>query len=355
MSDVFGYSIPLGPNGRAFSFTLPADFNEQDANALIVMLPTLLSNAAVKETHIDVAIPNDFMYHRPTFGGDPLHVAANCKCSMLPVDEDMSSKPENIDISNEQVRDEGISKNGHADDNKLPNVDALLSDNGANDNKHEPISENAIVDAIDTALESVDEKPIRVPANVEPLPVGRWSRDYDACIDCGRTDRTHMAKGRCKRCDASFRKRLNRAKTKPVAVPANSTPLPQSRPSTDYEDQRRRIEEQSAGKSKAPAATVAKTAPVREPETVATPNGKPAWPLKGVSRDQAVEIVRLIAPKLKTQMTLDEMAVNIGENVDDVRKVYDTFKTDIDRANGYGANSNTAEIFKQTIDRRYGA
>ena len=110
------------------------------------------------------------------------------------------------------------------------------------------------------------------------------------------------------------------------------------------------IEAQTAGKSKTPApvqATVG-AAPAQYPAT----NGKPAWPLRNITRGAAVEIVGIIAPKLKTQMTLDEIAVNCGLDVDHVSKVYDTFKSDIDKANSYGGN--TAEIFKQAMVRRYG-
>ena len=32
-----------------------------------------------------------------------------------------------------------------------------------------------------------------------------WARDYDACIDCGTTERPHVAHGRCKRCDDRWR------------------------------------------------------------------------------------------------------------------------------------------------------
>jgi hypothetical protein len=35
--------------------------------------------------------------------------------------------------------------------------------------------------------------------------VSRWSAHYDACIDCGTTERPHRASGRCKRCDDRWR------------------------------------------------------------------------------------------------------------------------------------------------------
>jgi hypothetical protein len=34
-----------------------------------------------------------------------------------------------------------------------------------------------------------------------------WARAYDACIDCGTTERPHRARGRCKRCDDRWRYR----------------------------------------------------------------------------------------------------------------------------------------------------
>jgi hypothetical protein len=33
----------------------------------------------------------------------------------------------------------------------------------------------------------------------------RWAREYDACVNCGRTDRPHNAHGLCKRCDDNRR------------------------------------------------------------------------------------------------------------------------------------------------------
>lgn len=34
---------------------------------------------------------------------------------------------------------------------------------------------------------------------------GRWATHYDACIDCGTTERPHRAHGRCNRCDDRWR------------------------------------------------------------------------------------------------------------------------------------------------------
>jgi hypothetical protein len=370
MSDVFAYSIPLGPNGRAFSFTLPADFNEQDANALIVMLPTLLSNAAVKETQIDVAIPNDFMYHRPTFGGDPLHVAANCKCSMLPVDEDMSSKPEKIDISVEHVRAEGISTNGHADDNKPVETELLLSDNAANDNKPEPVAEvnpaNSrgleSVEAIDISPERVDEKPKSKPGNFEPLPPGKWSRDYDKCQSptCNTPHARHDAKGYCLNCSKARYKRERKAKlraknaaidTSPKRV--DETPAPStngaSRPSVDYESQRKLIEAQTAGKSRADASTNGTAATVQKPvqSTVQSAVRKAPWPLKDVPRDEALRYCARYRIYFSTNMPLDEIAVREGLDKEKFRKVADTFRKDIEHA-------VVAPDFVESLERAWG-
>lgn len=37
------------------------------------------------------------------------------------------------------------------------------------------------------------------------LPAGRWSRKFDACIKCGRTEVRHVANGRCASCDKRWR------------------------------------------------------------------------------------------------------------------------------------------------------
>ena len=37
------------------------------------------------------------------------------------------------------------------------------------------------------------------------LAPGRWAGDYDACIDCGTSERPHRAHGRCKRRDDRWR------------------------------------------------------------------------------------------------------------------------------------------------------
>jgi hypothetical protein len=35
-----------------------------------------------------------------------------------------------------------------------------------------------------------------------------WSRAFDACIDCGTTEKKHHAKGRCKNCDMKYRRAI---------------------------------------------------------------------------------------------------------------------------------------------------
>jgi len=44
--------------------------------------------------------------------------------------------------------------------------------------------------------------------------IGRWSRDYDACIECGTTDREHGSLGLCVNCYARhfWRKKHSRIK-----------------------------------------------------------------------------------------------------------------------------------------------
>ena len=42
---------------------------------------------------------------------------------------------------------------------------------------------------------------------------GRWSRKHDCCIDCGRTDRKHGARGRCSTCKAKFDRQQKRCMT----------------------------------------------------------------------------------------------------------------------------------------------
>lgn len=47
-----------------------------------------------------------------------------------------------------------------------------------------------------------ERAPARVSAIAEPgeAPTKRWSPNYDACVDCGKTDSQHHARGLCKRC-----------------------------------------------------------------------------------------------------------------------------------------------------------
>lgn len=59
----------------------------------------------------------------------------------------------------------------------------------------------ALVKVADGAAET--EGPKRT-AGVEPLK-GRWSRKFDACIECGRTEIQHVARGRCSSCDKRWR------------------------------------------------------------------------------------------------------------------------------------------------------
>lgn len=41
-------------------------------------------------------------------------------------------------------------------------------------------------------------------------PIARWSRDHDACVNCGRTTFQHMSHGYCRSCHSTYRRRLAR-------------------------------------------------------------------------------------------------------------------------------------------------
>jgi hypothetical protein len=42
---------------------------------------------------------------------------------------------------------------------------------------------------------------------------GRWSRDYDACVDCGETDKPYAGHGRCERCRSKARVAARKAES----------------------------------------------------------------------------------------------------------------------------------------------
>lgn len=39
---------------------------------------------------------------------------------------------------------------------------------------------------------------------------GRWARDYDACIDCGTSERKHASKGRCQTCQSAHQRQVKK-------------------------------------------------------------------------------------------------------------------------------------------------
>lgn len=46
--------------------------------------------------------------------------------------------------------------------------------------------------------------------NVKKYFGKRWSYKYECCVDCGRNDRPHYAKGRCRICDGRYRDRVKK-------------------------------------------------------------------------------------------------------------------------------------------------
>lgn len=60
------------------------------------------------------------------------------------------------------------------------------------------------VDPAETeAPSAAADMPLAAPAGERrrsPAPLTRWSRKHDACVQCGRSDRKHKARGRCGPC-----------------------------------------------------------------------------------------------------------------------------------------------------------
>lgn len=53
-------------------------------------------------------------------------------------------------------------------------------------------------------IEAENATPVAIRRK-SPPPLTRWAKFYDACIDCGTTERKHLAKGRCMTCDSRYR------------------------------------------------------------------------------------------------------------------------------------------------------
>lgn len=43
-------------------------------------------------------------------------------------------------------------------------------------------------------------EPAAAKSHPRRLPAGRWAREHEACVKCGKTDRPHKAHGLCARC-----------------------------------------------------------------------------------------------------------------------------------------------------------
>lgn len=74
------------------------------------------------------------------------------------------------------------------------------------------------------------------PSNLEVLPISehmalhaskgeRWAKRYDACVECGRTDRNHQGHGVCQRC---AQRRLYRRQHGTAGYPLRSNSRKQS-------------------------------------------------------------------------------------------------------------------------------
>jgi hypothetical protein len=50
----------------------------------------------------------------------------------------------------------------------------------------------------------------KAATNAHRIPPGKWSRKFDACVECGRTDSSHASRGTCHRC---YRKRYERERS----------------------------------------------------------------------------------------------------------------------------------------------
>lgn len=346
--DYRNYSFPIGPNGRDFAFALPDDLTADEAELIAQFLPAIVRRAQSSKA-VDIKIEVECSPRVLKSTGDKRRLLSHEVDEFLKRNRSGNGHVEDADTSVKPV-DEKPESSTHA-----PNPPGWP--------------------------EEWQEKPespsvAAPPVVVDAKPKARWSRDHDRCVNpnCTAPNSPHEANGKCKSCYNSERKKKSRAakrdaaKKPDIGIPITQT-VQESKTNFDMADVDGRkavdVAAEMAGIKEAKAELVQKTQPLptvaieaKPTPTVVAPkpsetNGKPPWPLRNITRDEAVRIVELIAPKLKTSMTLDEMALNVGANVDDVGRVYDTFRTDIDRANSYGGN--TAEIFKQALERRYGA
>lgn len=74
-----------------------------------------------------------------------------------------------------------------------------------------------------TDTPQVRTRPSRAFVGLARLAPGQWSLQHDRCVNCGTTDRPHVSKGRCVRCDNAARAQLrpratgNRSGGRPLA------------------------------------------------------------------------------------------------------------------------------------------
>ena len=56
----------------------------------------------------------------------------------------------------------------------------------------------------------IDLNRVAMRANMKTKANGFWSRNYDECIECGRSDRRHDGHGLCVTCIARYRRRMSK-------------------------------------------------------------------------------------------------------------------------------------------------
>lgn len=319
-SDYYNYSLPLAPGGRDFAFSMPDDLTAAEADLVLKLLGLVVPAMAIREQ------PNLELFNGPDEPKDDLRAALECvnTRSAYPGADAGNSAPPYSEV--------------HPDDNNGAEVDTNVA----------------------FAAKTVN-KP--APALHYRLPEGKWAKEHDRCIECGRTDRPHMAKGLCKPCYATDAKRRSRGKQLlkgdgPVKLARwafahdrcvacgttekahaarglcqecydrdrNGNPAPAQAPSSTAR----------ATKAPDPAVQMNATKPATNVRgsTVPTPTQKAEWPLKskGVTSVEALKYCTRLKPYWDGPMTLDEVATREGLDADKLRSIADVFRRDIDIA-----------------------
>lgn len=140
---------------------------------------------------------------------------------------------------------------------------------------------------------------------------GRFSRDHEACVQCGKSDKKHMGKGLCSRC--YFK---GREPGKPI-----------------------RHAERTAARASA----------VQE-KTVETPMRLAPWPFRDMRPSEAFKLAGYLNIHLRTQKTLGEIAAEVHVDVDKLRRIKNTFEREINVA--MQAVEFQASLYSQ-VSRRY--